>query len=57
LGSKLGLAVVAEGIENQGQIRLLSQLGCDLMQGFYIAKPMPTAAIQQWLDDYQNKPI
>ena len=57
LGSKLGLAVVAEGIENQGQIHLLSQLGCDLMQGFYIAKPMPTAAIQQWLDDYQNKAI
>ncbi|MGB2325043.1 MAG: EAL domain-containing protein, partial [Pseudomonadales bacterium] len=57
LGNKLGLAVVAEGIENQQQIQLLAQLGCDLIQGFYLAKPMPTAAIQQWLDDYQNKAI
>lgn len=37
----LGMRCVAEGIENDGQIELLKQLGCDRLQGFKIGKPMP----------------
>lgn len=36
----LGLKVVAEGVENEGQIALLKQIGCDLGQGFYFSKPV-----------------
>ena len=41
LGHKLGMKVVAEGIENQETWDLLSSLGCDVAQGYFIAKPMP----------------
>lgn len=37
----LGLKVVAEGIETQAQLRHLHELGCDLVQGYYLAMPMP----------------
>jgi EAL domain-containing protein (putative c-di-GMP-specific phosphodiesterase class I) len=40
LGHSLGLSVVAEGIENDWQARLLQLLNCDLLQGFYFAPPM-----------------
>ncbi len=41
LGHALGLRVVAEGIEDQATLDLLSDLGCDLVQGYFIATPKP----------------
>ena len=41
LGKAMGLTVVAEGIENQEQLELVASSGCDLGQGFHIARPMP----------------
>jgi len=40
LGHALNLEVIAEGCENQEQLDLLCQLGCDSVQGFYIARPL-----------------
>lgn len=40
MGRQLGLRVVAEGIENAGQLAFLRRHGCDMAQGFYLAKPM-----------------
>jgi diguanylate cyclase (GGDEF)-like protein len=37
----VGKRVVAEGVEQPGQLALLSQMGCDLMQGYYISRPLP----------------
>lgn len=42
----LGLAVVAEGVEEAGQQQRLSELGCDFEQGFYISKPLPADEFQ-----------
>lgn len=39
----LGYQVVCEGVENKAQLTLLQQLGCDEVQGYYFAKPMPAA--------------
>jgi EAL domain-containing protein (putative c-di-GMP-specific phosphodiesterase class I) len=39
LGHSLGLKVVAEGVETPDQLRILSRLGCDLMQGYLFARP------------------
>lgn len=44
-----GLVVVAEGVERPEQLDLLSELGCDLAQGFHIARPMPAAALLEWI--------
>lgn len=43
LAHHLGLVVVAEGIETAGQQALLSQVGCDLVQGFRTGRPLPAA--------------
>ena len=41
MAHKLGLAVVAEGIETEEQLQFLRQHRCDTGQGFLLAKPMP----------------
>lgn len=47
------LKVVAEGIENKETYRALKELGCDLAQGYYLAKPMPQADFIMWLNEYK----
>jgi diguanylate cyclase (GGDEF)-like protein/PAS domain S-box-containing protein len=48
LAHGLDLEVVAEGIENEAQFTLLRQFGCDLGQGYWIAKPMPMNKLLEW---------
>ena len=45
----LKLHVVAEGVETQAQAALLADMGCDTLQGFLFARPMPAAAMAVWL--------
>ncbi len=49
LAHQLGLEVVAEGVESQESYQRLEQLGCDLVQGFYVARPMPLERFDEWL--------
>lgn len=48
LGRTLGLRVLAEGIETEGQARRLARLGCDTGQGFLWARPMPALELEAW---------
>lgn len=48
LAHELGMVVVAEGIENRQTWELLCSLGCDIGQGYYIARPMPADDLLQW---------
>ncbi|MDT7548182.1 MAG: hypothetical protein QOE84_576, partial [Actinomycetota bacterium] len=50
----LGLRVVAEGVEEIGQHELLQALGVDEVQGYLHARPMPAAAMVQWLRHRQQ---
>jgi EAL domain-containing protein (putative c-di-GMP-specific phosphodiesterase class I) len=50
LGHDLGFEVVAEGVEDREIYELLGALGCDIAQGFHIARPMPVAEISGWLE-------
>lgn len=49
MAHKLKLRTVAEGVETQSDWKLLQQLGCDLAQGYYIARPMPGEQLPEWL--------
>ena len=48
LAHELGLRVVAEGVETGGQRDILVRLGCDELQGFFLARPMAAEALKAW---------
>jgi diguanylate cyclase (GGDEF)-like protein/PAS domain S-box-containing protein len=54
LGETFAVDVVAEGIEYSDQCTVLRELGCELGQGFYFAKPMPHDAILSYLEDHAD---
>jgi diguanylate cyclase (GGDEF)-like protein len=49
LGNNLGLVVVAEGVEDLATWQELERVGCENMQGFYLAAPMPLSDFVDWL--------
>jgi len=49
LAQKLGLATIAEGIEEESQLEKCRELGCDFGQGFYIGRPMFREDFEAWL--------
>jgi EAL domain-containing protein (putative c-di-GMP-specific phosphodiesterase class I) len=49
LAHDLRLRVVAEGVENDLARRLVTDLGCDLIQGYGLARPMPADEVLGWL--------
>ena len=56
LAHALSLKVVAEGVENERQQRILVQLGCDELQGFLFARPMTARTLLLWaLDDRKEQ--
>ena len=51
MAQNLGYRVVAEGVENQEMLDILKQLGCDTIQGYFLARPMPLAALLTWFTE------
>ena len=49
LAHKLGLATVAEGVEDEETFNALREIGCDVAQGFLLGRPMPAEAFDTWL--------
>ena len=52
LGHKLGLRVVAEGIEDQETYDWLKEIGCDIGQGYHIARPVNLIDFLDWMKEY-----
>jgi EAL domain-containing protein (putative c-di-GMP-specific phosphodiesterase class I) len=52
LGHDLGLRVVAEGVEDAKSWAVLVELECDLLQGYFLAKPMPANDLTPWLAEH-----
>jgi EAL domain-containing protein (putative c-di-GMP-specific phosphodiesterase class I) len=53
LGHNLGLRVVAEGVETEAVLEHLIDIGCDVVQGFLLGRPMPSAALAARMWDAQ----
>jgi EAL domain-containing protein (putative c-di-GMP-specific phosphodiesterase class I) len=51
LGHDLGMKVIAEGVEDEGTLERLASLGCDLIQGYFISRPLPADAFTAWMLD------
>ncbi|MFD3190992.1 putative bifunctional diguanylate cyclase/phosphodiesterase [Sedimentitalea sp. HM32M-2] len=55
MAERLELETLAEGVETVGEHALLAQLGCDHVQGFGIARPMPFDQTLDWITAHQAK--
>lgn len=53
LAHDLGRKVVAEGVETQAHWNLLAAYGCDIAQGYFLAKPMPAEDFQNWVKQFR----
>jgi EAL domain-containing protein (putative c-di-GMP-specific phosphodiesterase class I) len=49
LAHTFGMEVIAEGVESQEQVEQLKEMGCDLVQGYYFAKPLAPEATSEFL--------
>jgi diguanylate cyclase (GGDEF)-like protein/PAS domain S-box-containing protein len=55
IGKALALTTVAEGVERQSQLETITQIGCDLVQGYLLSKPLPPEGAQQLIASSSNK--
>ncbi|MGQ5524484.1 putative bifunctional diguanylate cyclase/phosphodiesterase [Chitinimonas sp. PSY-7] len=55
LAKNLRLKVIAEGVENAAQLDFLAELGCDEIQGYWIAKPLPAEQIPIFLAEWNAR--
>lgn len=46
----IGRKVVAEGVEDEETLQFLAELGCDIIQGFHLCRPLPDKELQGWLE-------
>jgi len=54
MARKLGMKVVAEGPETREDWDFLQAAGCNMAQGYFIAKPMPASELQGWLSEWES---
>jgi len=55
MAHSLGLQVIAEGVESPQQLAFLRQHRCDVVQGFWLARPMPAGECLQFLRDWPKR--
>ena len=49
MAHSLGLEIVAEGVETETQLSFLKENGCDIVQGYAIAPPLPAEEFERFL--------
>jgi diguanylate cyclase (GGDEF)-like protein len=49
LAHNMGLSVVAEGVEDEATLRRLRELGCDMVQGYHLSRPLAVDDLAKWL--------
>lgn len=54
LSHKLGLSVVAEGVENEASLNMLREMNCDHIQGYFLSRPVKPDVLIEWLSAYDS---
>jgi EAL domain-containing protein (putative c-di-GMP-specific phosphodiesterase class I)/AmiR/NasT family two-component response regulator len=57
MARQLGMRSVAEGVEDRDDWEFLCKAGCDLAQGYFIAKPMPGEELIGWLSEWETRRV
>jgi len=57
LAHNLDMKTIAEGVETKEQFELLKSLGCDFIQGFWLAKPMPISELVDFIESWEHKKL
>lgn len=57
ISEKLGIHLVAEGIETKEQMELLKQFHCEMVQGYYFSKPLTIDEFEKWKDTMQKQKV
>lgn len=55
IAHKFGLAVVAEGVEDEPSLEMLRELGCDIVQGYFFSKPLPVDEFESWVRNWNER--
>lgn len=53
MGHRLGMTIVAEGVETMAELNAVRESGCDEVQGYYFSKPLAARDVQQWMRERQ----
>ncbi len=57
LAHNMGLVVVAEGVEDEATLERLRTLGCDIVQGFFLSRPLAADLVQAWMEGPVSKRV
>ena len=57
LANKLGVTVIAEGVETERDFNFLARLGCEIVQGYFFSKPVTEPEALQMLRQNAEKPF
>ncbi|HET8710166.1 MAG TPA: EAL domain-containing protein, partial [Spongiibacteraceae bacterium] len=52
LSHRLNMKVVAEGVESESEFQIVTDLGCDEVQGYLVCKPLAAPDMERWLQRY-----
>jgi EAL domain-containing protein (putative c-di-GMP-specific phosphodiesterase class I) len=55
MARQLNLRTVAEGIEEQGELEVMREIGCDAGQGYLFQRPVPAAAFAQFMREWPER--
>lgn len=54
MAKELGMIVLSEGVETEEQDRYLTEIGCDLAQGYFFSKPIPIVELEKLVNETEN---
>ncbi|GEM_PF-820924 len=55
LGHSFNLKIIAEGVENEQEFKLLKDMRCDIAQGYYFSRPLTPEKMSEWVGEYSRK--